>query len=283
MDATKKAYRDLNHRERQAYSGAKLRGEDPWAAVAALTAKPPADDPDISTPDVPEAERSDDDVGALTELQKIALALGNAASDSEEEQRQADRIWGLLNSLTKGAQSRLFSNPNVQKLFNLATEKENPGKADDPPGTIYYRTLNGERIAWTKKPWTWADLYRPPPPRVPMPLKTWIPAGRMNIGWNGLMVSLFPRRNVTLPEVFYGVYEDHLRQTELAEQHAAYMFAESNTPPGDPGMMTTGTANARSVSMRGVHKGISQNVFVPGGGFVATEPGNAGNAAQLDD
>lgn len=277
-----KKYREMNARERQEYRTAKLRGDDPDAAVAVLTPEVTAE-PDLSTPDIPEEERSDDDGKALTELQKIALALGGAASDSEEEQRQADRIWGLLNGLTKGAQSRLFANQNVQKLFNLATEKENLGRADDPPGTIYYRTLNGERIPWTKKPWTWADLYRPPAPRQPMPLKTWMVTQRMNIGWNGLFVTLPSRREVTLPEVFYGIYQDHFKQVELGEQHAAFMFAESNAQPSDPGMITSGTANARATSMRGVHKGISQNVYVPGGGFVPTEPGNASSAQQLDE
>lgn len=278
-DTVQKKWAQMNARERQAYRTAKIAGEDPDAAVAALTAEPE----DITTPDIPEAERSDDDAKALTELQKIALALGSAASDSEEEQRQADRIWSLLNGLTKGAQERLFANPNVRKLFDVATEKESLGRADDPPGTIYYRVLNGERIPWTKKPWTWADLYRPPPPRQPMPLKTWHVHQRMNIGWNGLMVTLPGRSEVTLPEVFHGVYLDHFKRIQEAEQHAAFMFGESNTPPSDPGMITSGTANARATSMRGVHKGVSQNVYVPGGGFVATEPGNAGNAVQLDE
>jgi hypothetical protein len=274
-EAAKKTYAQMNARERQAYRTAKLRGDPPEAVAD--------EPPDLTTPDIPEAERSDDDAGALTELGRIAAALGNAASDSIEEQRQADRIWNLLNGLTKGAQKRLFENPSVQKLFQIATEKESTGRADDPPGTIYYRTLNGEKIAWSKKPWTWADLYRPPPPRQPMPTKSWVPERRMNVGWNGLMVTLRPRREVTLPEVFYGEYQNGLRQEELAEQHAAYIFGESDKQPEDPGMVTSGTAMARSVSMRGKHKGISQNVYVPGGGFVATEPGNAGNASQLDE
>lgn len=269
-----KPWAKMNARERKEYRFRQQSGTGPAVAP---------EPPDITTPDIPEEERSDDDAKALTDLQKIALALGNAASDTEEEQRQADRIWELLNGLTKGAQQRLFANQAVQKLFQVATEKESVGRADDPPGTVYFRVLNGEKIAWSKKPWTWADLYRPTPPRQPMPTKTWIPERRMNIGWNGLMVTLRPRREVTLPEVFHGVYQEGLRQEELAEQHAAFMFAESDKPPEDPGMVTSGTAMARSVSMRGKHKGISQNVYVPGGGFVATEPGNAANASQLDE
>src|SRR5688572_684765 len=107
-----KPWAKMNARERKEYRFRRQSGTGPATAT---------EPPDQTTPDIPEAERSDDDAQALTEFQRIALALGSAAADSEEEQRQADRIWNLLNGLTKGAQSRLFANPAVQKLFNLAT------------------------------------------------------------------------------------------------------------------------------------------------------------------
>lgn len=264
-DTQSKKWADMNADERKAYQAARKEqtGDQP---------------PNL----VPEEEKSDDDTRALTDLQRIALELGRAAGDSAEEQRAADHIWSLLNSLTKGAQGRLFQNPAVQRLFQTATEKEQVARTDDPPGTIYYRTLNGEKIAWSKKPWTWNDLYNPPPPRTPMPTKTWRPERQENLIWNGLAVTVFPRRNVTLPEVFYGLYEDSMRQHELAEQHARYMFADSDKPPEDPGMITVGTSVARSTSLRGTHKGVNHGVYGPGQGFVAGEPGNAQNARELD-
>lgn len=274
-----KHYRDMNKAERAEYTKGKSTSqlapapESPWQPTESPAEPETVVDPIALLEEV----KSDDDAKALTDLQRIALELGRAAADSQEEQRAADHIFRLLEGLTAGARSRLFQNNAVKRLFEMAVDKEAnaPGAPNDPPGTIYYRTVNGERIPWRKKPWTWSDLRT-------WPTKEWIPDKQRNLGWNGLMVTVRPRRPVRLPECFHGVYESAVANEEAAEQHAAYLFGSSNDAPQDRSILTDGSGRVRATSMMGRHKGVDQNVHVPGGGFVAQEPGNAHTAEELD-
>lgn len=219
--------------------------------------------PDDATP--PETGTEDDESAALTDLAQLAAELGQAAAESEEEGRVADEIFARLNRLTVDAQKRLFTRPAMKKLFDVAGDKDTPVGPDDPPGTIYYRMIGGEKTPWSKKPWAWAHL-------KDWPTETWIPERRMTLGWNGLLVTVFPRRPVTLPCVFYGVYADALRNEELAEQHAAWLFKKRDAVD-DPTIITSAGVEARE---RANHDG-SHNVFSPGGGSYGIDHASAGD------
>lgn len=212
--------------------------------------------PGLSAP--PPEPHEEDESAALSDLSSLAARLGAAASASAEEQDAADAIFARLNRLTKEAQRRLFTRPEVRELFEVAAERDEPASADDPPGTIYYRMIAGAMTPWSKKPWTWHDL------RPPWPTVTWIPERRMNLHFSGLNVSVFPRRSVTLPDVFYGLYQDSLRNQELAEQHASWLMKKSSHLD-DPSIVTPDGASSRSVAN---HDG-RLNLHVPGGGVPA--------------
>lgn len=217
--------------------------------------------PDDATPPLSD----DDDASALSDLAELAAELGKAAQDSEEEGRIADDIFKRINVLTIDAQKRLFTRPAMKKLFDVAGDKDLPAGHDDPPGTIYYRTIGGEKTPWSKKPWTWAHL-------KDWPTETWVPERRVTLVWNGLPVTVFPRRPVTLPCVFYGVYADALRNEEIAEQHAAWLFKKRHTLI-DPSVVTSAGVEARE---RANHNG-DHNVFSPGGGAIGIDHSSPGD------
>jgi hypothetical protein len=146
----------------------------------------------------------------------------------------------------------------------VSAERENytAGNADDPPGTIYYRAIsaNGEKAPWSKKPWTWADMAK-------FERKVIVTQKRETLVWQGLPVTVHPRRENWVPEPFYGIWMDSQIQTETAEQHSAYMFGKG-PPPRDTTVIASGTANVRATT-RG-HSG-DKNIHVPGGGFTAVD------------
>lgn len=209
----------------------------------------------------------DDDAAALSDFAQMAAELGKAAEDSAEEGRIADDIFKRLNTLTLPAQKRLFTRPAMKKLFDVAGDKDTPAGHDDPPGTIYYRMIGGEKTPWSKKPWAWAHLKN-------WPTETWIPERRMTLGWNGLLVTVYPRRPVTLPCVFHGVYADSLRNEEIAEQHAAWLFKKDGGKALlDPSVLTSAGVESRE---RANHDG-THNVFSPGGGAQGIDHASAGD------
>ena len=208
----------------------------------------------------------EDESAALSDLSSLAADLGRAAADSEEEQRTADAIFERISRLSRDAQKRLFSREPVQRLFLAAADKDAPGSRDDPPGTIYYRTINGEKTPWGKKPWTWGDLWNPPPPRTPMPLKTWEPAMRMTLQWQGLIVTVHAHQEVTLPEVFYGEYRESIRNARLGKEHAEWLMKKRATLT-DPSIVTINGAMSRAVAN---HDG-AVNVCGLGQGFPSLE------------
>ena len=204
----------------------------------------------------PEPEE-DDESAALNDFAGLAQRLGAAAAGSRAEQETADAIFERVNRLTKSAQRRLFERPEFRELFEAAADRDKPGTADDPPGTIYYRNVNGERTPWGKKPWTWHDVNK-------LPTETWVPERRETLIFNGLPVTVFARRRVTLPCVFYGLYMDKQRNEELAEQHAAWLM-KKDTRLDDPSIVTVDGASSRAVAN---HDG-KLNLHVPGGGVPA--------------
>lgn len=218
----------------------------------------------MSEPQTPTSDPTDD-AAATNDLAELALALGQAGKDAEKASAAADAILERIAALDEDAQNRLMAKPLVQKLMSRVVETEHAPSKSDPPGTIYYKTSpGGDRAAWSKKPWTWADLYNPPPPHKPMPLKTWEPARTQLLAWNGLFVTVMAAQEVTLPEVFYGIYRDSLANTKLAEQHAAYLMKKAGVP-ADPSIVTANGAMARAVAN---HDG-SKNIHQPGGGLIA--------------
>lgn len=218
--------------------------------------------PDDDTPEVADAESA-----VLSRFASLADRLGRAAQGSAEETRVADRIFKLIEKLDPEAQKRLFARPEVKELFSVAAEAETPMSADTPPGTIIYRTIQGEKIAWSKKPWTWKDLYDPPPPRTPMPTKTWMNGDRkFDLFWNGLAVSLLPNEEYTLPEVFYGLWQDHVRNTKIAQEHAAWLMGKRHTL-SDVSVVTEGGARSRALNNH--EEPGKGNLYRPGGGMIS--------------
>ena len=206
-----------------------------------------------------------DDASATSDLAALAAELGKAGADAEKASAAADAILERINDLDEDAQNRLMAKPLVQKLLARVVATEHAPNKADPPGTIYYKTApGGDKSAWSKKPYSWADLYNPPPPKQPMPLKTWEPAKTMLLAWQGLFVTVMARQEVTLPEVFYGVYRDAANNERLGEQHAAYLMKKGGLP-SDPSIVTANGARARSLAN---HDG-SKNVHQPGGGLIA--------------
>jgi hypothetical protein len=225
----------------------------------------PAEEP-IFDPPLPQ-DPEEDEAGALKDFSSLASRLARAAGDADEESRVADAIFARIGRLSKPAQRRLFTRPEMSELFEVAAETETPSRADDPPGTIYYRTINGVSTAWGKKPWTWADAWR-------FPTKTWRPERRMNLFFSGLAVTVFPRRDVTLPEMFYGIYQDALSNEALAEEHAAYLMKKIGPEKlTDPSIVTPDGAASRAIAN---HDG-RVNVHVPGGGVPALEHAGPGD------
>lgn len=206
-----------------------------------------------------------DDAAATNDLAELAMALGQAGKDAEKQSAAADAILERIAALDEDAQNRLMGKPLVQKLLARVLETEHAPARTDPPGTIYMKTSpGGDKAAWSKKPWSWSDLYNPPPPNQPMPVKTWEPARTQLLCWNGLFVTVLAAQEVTLPEVFYGVYRDSLNNTKLSEQHAAYLMKKGGVP-SDPSIVTANGAQARALAN---HSG-AQNIHQPGGGMIA--------------
>jgi hypothetical protein len=199
-----------------------------------------------------------DDAAALSDIAGIAAELASAGKDAEKASALVDDIMERIASLDDEAQGRLMGRPAMQKLLRKALETETPPKKTDPPGTIYFKTSpGGDKAAWSKKPYTWADL-------KDMPTQTWIPHATMLLGFQGLFVTIKARQRTTLPEVFYGVYEDSLNNIELAEQHAAYFFKKGGVPK-DPSILTPDGARSRALAN---HRG-DVNIYEPGKGVIA--------------
>src|SRR5262245_5703878 len=121
-------------------------------------------------PPEPPADQEEDEAPALSDLARLAAELGQAASESAEEGRVADEIFARIDRLSPAARRRLFQRPAVQALFDRAGDTEAAGSADDPPGTIYYRMIGGEKTPWSKKPYTWTYMWEH------FPTHTWEPA-----------------------------------------------------------------------------------------------------------
>lgn len=207
---------------------------------------------------IPPDELEEDESAALADLAGLAAQLGRDASDSAEEAATASAIFDRINRLSKDAQRRLFTRPAIRQLFDAAADRDDPPSADDPPGTVYYRTIGGEKVPWSKKPWTWADAWK-------METETWIPERRMTLGFQGLMVTVHQRQRTTLPCVFYGIYQDAIRNEGLAEEHRDWLFMHGDGHLTDPSIVTEGGARSRGVNNHPRTAGYG-NLCMPGGG-----------------
>jgi len=210
----------------------------------------------------PPEDQEEDEAPALSDLARLAAELGQAASESAEEGRVADEIFARIDRLSPAARRRLFQRPAVRALFDRAGDTEAAGSPDDPPGTIYYRTIAGEKTPWSKKPWSWSYLWEH------FETRTWEPARRLDLGFQGLLVSVFPGQEVTLPAVFHAIYRDHLLQTQLGEEHRDFLFGRRHTLR-DPGMVSAGGMQSRAINNHPSEPGRG-NVCAPGAGW--TEP-----------
>jgi hypothetical protein len=185
----------------------------------------------------------------------FAAAFEAAAGDEEKTNEAVRAFFELTESLSPDASKRLFSRPEVRAFFEVASDNEPaPASRDDPPGTIYTKLTGGERIPFTKKPWTWRDAWK-------MPTKTWEPSITETLGFQGLLVTVWAQQEVTLPEVFYGIYHDSLKQRRIAQEHAAWLFKKRDTL-SDPSITTEGGRRARGIAN---HDG-KVNIFAPGAG-----------------
>lgn len=205
----------------------------------------------------------DDDAGALRKMGGFAAAFEAAADDEEKTQEAVAGFFGFMEELPNEVQKRLFAHPTVRKFFEVVEDKDTtaPASPTDPPGTIYYRTVAGERIPWSKKPWTWGWLYNPPPPYKPAELKTWIPSKTINLHFNGLPATVFANEEITLPAIFHGLFLEHLRAEKLAAQHAAWLMKKSDKLD-DPSIVTRDGAMSRAIAN---HDGRG-NIYGPGMG-----------------
>lgn len=219
--------------------------------------------PDSTDP----AGEEEDEAAALTDLAQLAAELGQAAAESAEEGRIADEVFARINRLTIDAQKRLFTRPAMKRLFDAAGDKDVPAGHDDPPGTIYYRMIGGERTPWSKKPWTWSWLWSK------YPTKTWEPSISTPLGFQGLLVTVFAHQETTLPEVFYGVYRDHLSNVRLAMEHAAWLFKKRHALPADPSIITSAGVESRE---RANHDG-AHNVFALNAGVAGIDHASQGD------
>ena len=212
--------------------------------------------PRTPNPQAPEPEGNpEDDAAVLRKMGGFAAAFEAAAGDEEKVNDAARAFFELTEGLTPAASKRLFSRPEVRAFFEVVSENEvAPASRDDPPGTIYSRVVGGERIAFTKKPWTWADAWK-------IPTKTWEPSITETLGFQGLLVTVFAQEQVTLPEVFYGIYHDCLKQRRIAQEHAAWIFKKRDTL-SDPSVTTEGSRKSRGIAN---HDG-KVNIFALGAG-----------------
>ena len=196
------------------------------------------------------------DGDAIRSLTPFAAALDKAAKDSDEERAAASAIFDALDKFDDETQKRIMRHPALRGLFQTLTTVDEPANGDDPPGTIYYRSVMGEKHPWTKKPWTWQEAWRR------FPTKTWTNVDRkVDLGWQGLLVSLGPMQEVTLPEPFHGVWQRWLIDLKDAREHAEFLFKKRESVRDDS-ILTAAGMQARALAN---HAG-ALNLFNPGGG-----------------
>jgi hypothetical protein len=227
--------------------------------LATKTQSPLDVDQDPAPEAAPAAEQ-----GALARLATLGAALSAAAGDEAKTRAATDGIVDEILALDKDTAQALLKRPEIRELFELAADEASPAPEPDgakPPGTVLYKKdAAGNLTPFGKVPWTMKWLTDPPAPHKPMATKTFIPVKNTPIIWNGIQVNVRAMEEVTLPEVFWGVYRDSLTQDELAREHAAWLF-KRGPAPRDRSIITESGALARGTGEMGWYR--------PGGGTVA--------------
>lgn len=202
---------------------------------------------------------------ASDELARLGAALAQVAGNKAAQRRVVGELEALITRLPVNEYANLLDNEVVQQFVERMTERKVQENKGDPPGTIYNRGT----LAQVKKPWSWADL-------KDAPKKTWTPNRSTSLTWNGLTVYVHADEEVTLPEVFHGVWEDHVRATKLGREHAEWLMRKRDRL-SDPGIISPEGARARATG-EGGH-------YLPGGGNIAgagieeTEDADSGETA----
>jgi len=214
-----------------------------------------------------------DESSELKELAKLAADLVAAGEDVDAAVKVAQEIDARVGALPESARKKLLEQPAVKNLLAQALEpyEKAKGNAEEPPGSYIYRVVNGNRVPAGKKPWTLQWL------NTRYPTKTWRNVDRqITLGFMGIMVTLRPRQEVTLPEPFHGVWERWLIDQDLANEHAEYMFKKRDRV-SDPSILSPSSNLVRETATG--HNGEA-NTYVPGGGVPAFGPASAAGSAS---
>lgn len=194
-------------------------------------------------------------------LAEMATTLQQAAQDEAAQATALNDIVQRLTKLPDDAKRKLAQMPVFQQLAEVHAEHVAQQRPDDRPGTVYSGMIAGIPVkAMTKKPWTESDL-RKLVERGEMPVVDFMPWTTQPVIWNSLVRNFIARRRIRVEKCFVDVYLESQRLTEVAEEHAAWLFKKRNSLPSDPGVITPEGARARGTGTEG-H-------YLPGGGNIA--------------
>lgn len=148
-------------------------------------------------------------------LAQLATLFQTAAKNKGIRTDRFEEIERLLAKLGPNDYPELLESPVVQGFLDQLAERTEARHPDDLPGTIY----NLGQLSATKKRWQWRDLAQ-------FPQVTFTPNETIPVTWNGLMIVLQADLEMTVPEPFKQVYDEHKRALETGRQHVAYLFRQ---------------------------------------------------------
>ena len=186
----------------------------------------------------------DDDATAL--LRSLAADLMKSADAGAERTQILDSIIGRIMALDLDTQKALAKLPAFRNLVNVALEADRPVRDGDKPGSI---------VGFIKKSWTQADLDT-------MPTKTFMPVKDCQVTWNGLTCAMRAHEEITVPEVFYGVYMDSILQTRNAHAHMAWLMGHQAN------IIDRTILGPSSYQTRALQYPKGEGTFLPGGGLI---------------
>lgn len=196
---------------------------------------------------------------ALAELAELGSALADVVEDTEKKNATLKSILDVIGELDPDDAKALFKNEKIQRLIEVAST-DLTESSDDPPGTIRPGMIGGQVVAgFIKKPWNEADLMKLIAQGKMELIRGYRPLTSQPVIWNGLRRNFQARRPIDVPACFVYVYEQSLNETELGEQHAAFLFKKTNV------VSDWSIVNENGIRMRGTG---SDGHYIPGGGLV---------------
>lgn len=192
----------------------------------------------------PQAAPAEDEATAL--LRSLANDLMKSADAGAERVQVLDGIIARITALDLDTQKALAKLPAFRQLVDVALDAERPAVAGDAPGSIR---------GFIKKSWTQADLDT-------MPTKTFTPNRDAQLIWNGLRCDVRADVEVTVPEVFHGVYMDSRIQTRNGHAHMAWLMGHKAD------ILDRTILGPSSYQTRALQEPTGQGTFLPGGGLI---------------